>query len=329
MNQLKLIVMPALLTGLALAAFAKNDVACSHAEITLDSNNMLATGKMGENALVNANRDYAFTKVPKCIQGMAYISHNHKASVGYSGSVKVGGRMYLCLTDGLKPSNVGASGDWKPAGKMTGGDAKGSMPWTVYQCDFTNNQKFKIKSAGKWGAVMVAGKIEAGKNKLPTLAKARKAASRSRSHARASGGSLDDEFGLIAGRLRVRKAGGEHYDRLAAEVFRKPALLFTEDRDPVDVVLRRTTALLEDIKKMKDAPDLSKQATQLAGFKTQTAQVPVDDADARKKLFAEICKVRRQIAFANPLINFDKILFATHHKTHGHMCDQYFGFHAK
>ena len=328
-NQWKLIVISAVLLGLAPLLFVQAEVACSHAEITVQGNKKLAAGKMGERALVNSNRDYAFTKVPKCLQGLNYISHPHKESVSVSGSVKVGGRMYVCLTDGLTPASLKAPGEWKEAGKMTGGDANGSNSWTVFQCDFTNGQKFAIGSAGKWGAVVVAGKVNAGKP-LQTIAKASKAARKpSRSRGRASGGTLDDEFGLTASRLRARKAGGTHYDRLAKEVFRKPALLFLEDRDPVDVVLRRTAALLADIQKMDKAPDLSAQAAQLAKFKTAAVGVPVDDEAARRKLFDEICKLRRKIAFANPLIDFDKIAFATHHKTHGHMCDQYFGFHAK
>ena len=64
-NQFKLIASAVLLLAFALPAFAKDDVACSHAEVILDSNRKLAIGKMGENALVNANRDYSFTKVPK------------------------------------------------------------------------------------------------------------------------------------------------------------------------------------------------------------------------------------------------------------------------
>jgi hypothetical protein len=324
-HEFKLIVMLALFVGLASSALAKDDVACSHAGIIVQGNKALATGKMGELALVNANRDYAFTKVPKCIEGLNYISHMHKASASVACTANVGGRAYICLTDGLTPAGLKVPGEWKEVGKMTGGDASGTMPWRIFQCDLTTGQKFAIRSAGKWGAVVVAGKIDARKP-LPTLAKGRKRAARGGLRA---GGTLDDEFALTASQLRARKAGGAHYERLAKEVFRKPALLFLEDRDPVDVALRRTAALLDDIKKMKDAPDLSKQAGELAKFKTQAVDVPVTDEAARRKLFDEVRKVRRQIAFSNPLIDFDKIAFATHHKTHGHMCDQYFGFHAK
>ena len=324
------VVIPAVLLGITLFALAQKEVACSHAEITVQNNGKLAIGKMGERALVNSNRDYAFTKVPKDLENLKYISHLHKASTSVACDVKIGGRVYICLTGGLKPSDLRAPGNWKTAGKMTGGDANGTVSWTIFQSDVTNGQKFKLESAGKWGAVVVAGKIDSTKP-LPTLAKARKASSRSRSRSRgrSAGGSLDDEFALLASHLIARKAGGEHYERLAREVFRKPALLFVEDSDPVDVVLRRTAALLADIKKMKDAPDLSEQGAQLAKFKTEAKGVPVDDQTARRKLFDEVCKLRRKIAFSNPLVNFDKIIFATHHKSrYGHMCDQYFGFHA-
>ena len=42
-----------------------------------------------------------------------------------------------------------------------------------------------------------------------------------------------------------------------------------------------------------------------------------------------MCKVRRRIAFGNPLVDFDKIAFIKHNRArYNHMCDQYFGFHA-
>ena len=47
-------------------------------------------------------------------------------------------------------------------------------------------------------------------------------------------------------------------------------------------------------------------------------------------MFKEICAVRRQIAFANPLLNFDQILFIKRHRAvYNHMCDQYYGMTAR
>ena len=54
-------------------------------------------------------------------------------------------------------------------------------------------------------------------------------------------------------------------------------------------------------------------------------------ADAWKKLYLEACSIRRRIAFTNPLLDFDKLLFIKRHDPGGpfHMCDQYYGCNAR
>ena len=57
------------------------------------------------------------------------------------------------------------------------------------------------------------------------------------------------------------------------------------------------------------------------------AKVSVDDAEQRLELFQEILKVRRKIAFANPLLNFDTILFVKRAPPmFPHMSDQFYGW---
>ena len=50
----------------------------------------------------------------------------------------------------------------------------------------------------------------------------------------------------------------------------------------------------------------------------------------RRKLHLEARSLVREIAFQNPLLDFDKILFIKRHDSKGvfHMCDQYYGFNA-
>jgi len=58
------------------------------------------------------------------------------------------------------------------------------------------------------------------------------------------------------------------------------------------------------------------EATPLADRSTQGGG-PVrrpGDAEARLKLFLEVCAVRRQIALANPLLDFNKLLFVKRHQ---------------
>ncbi|MHC4251450.1 MAG: HzsA-related protein, partial [Planctomycetota bacterium] len=52
-------------------------------------------------------------------------------------------------------------------------------------------------------------------------------------------------------------------------------------------------------------------------------------AGGRYEIYAEICRLRRRIALANPLLDFDKVIFMTGHYTTNHCCDQYFGKNAR
>ena len=53
--------------------------------------------------------------------------------------------------------------------------------------------------------------------------------------------------------------------------------------------------------------------------------------EARRKLYLDARRLARAIAFTNPLLDFDKLLFITRHNPGGpfHMCDQYYGCNAK
>ncbi len=126
----------------------------------------------------------------------------------------------------------------------------------------------------------------------------------------------------------------------ADQVFRRDALILDSDRDPADVVLRRTAALLTDIKRIaraqrvahrveRDGHVFSTFEKQLAVLQTKAAQIQVADTEARYELFEEVCCLRREIAFSNPLLDFDQILFIKRHRAlFNHMCDQYYGMAA-
>ncbi|MHC4371324.1 MAG: hypothetical protein ACYSW8_27240 [Planctomycetota bacterium] len=54
-------------------------------------------------------------------------------------------------------------------------------------------------------------------------------------------------------------------------------------------------------------------------------------ADDRRGMYLAVRRTVRQIAFCNPLLDFDKILFIKRHDSVGvfHMCDQYYGCNAR
>ena len=119
----------------------------------------------------------------------------------------------------------------------------------------------------------------------------------------------------------------------ADQVFDKNSLPDPADKDEADAVLRRVGALLDHLKTLPKCPDLKPQAQQLAGLKAQASQVALATPQ-RAELLQAACSLRRKVAFANPLLDFDKILFIKRHfcpnaeTTGNHMCDQYFGFNA-
>jgi len=110
------------------------------------------------------------------------------------------------------------------------------------------------------------------------------------------------------------------------QVFMASAAVLSTDRDPTDIVLRRTVALWNDLKTEVPGHDFSKELDILV---EKTKTVDVDDVVARYRLYEEICQLRREIAFTNPLLNFDEILFVKRHRaTFDHMCDQYYGINS-
>lgn len=122
-------------------------------------------------------------------------------------------------------------------------------------------------------------------------------------------------------------------ERLAREAHRPEALVLASDRSPVDIVWRRSNALLRHLQSMPDAPDLSKPAKALAALRPAVERLQAQDAPteaALREAFREIVALRRVIAFSNPLLDFDDIVFLKRHKAiYEHMCDQYYGIAAR
>lgn len=110
------------------------------------------------------------------------------------------------------------------------------------------------------------------------------------------------------------------------EAYRPEATILTTDRDPLNVVLRRTRALLAHIIRLPGAPDLSQLAARLTELNVVADRMPVDSTADRKRLYLDACRLRRAIALANPLLDFKEILlFKRMGLGRQHMCDQYYG----
>jgi hypothetical protein len=145
-----------------------------------------------------------------------------------------------------------------------------------------------------------------------------------------------DDLAAQYDRLEVLRSGKLPCSRFAKPEFvlRREALLRPDDRDPADIVLRQTEALLAGVRALKGARDLSPEAAALDALRSENGRALATDTAARRTLYLRVCEVRRRIAFANPLLDFDKILFITHKKNGcgelagDHMAGQYYGIHA-
>ena len=135
---------------------------------------------------------------------------------------------------------------------------------------------------------------------------------------------------------RTDPARRDYWTRARGEVVDPAALIHEEDRDALDVFLRRTERLLEHLETRSDADSsvLARLRRDFEKSQDQAQQIPIDDKVGRERLCHQVLAVRRQIARANPLLNFDRLLFIGRYPLPGHysvghnICDQYFGFHA-
>jgi len=130
-------------------------------------------------------------------------------------------------------------------------------------------------------------------------------------------------------------------DRAREEVFDKNALILPEDKGPAGTVLRRAKALAEHLEKAgADSQKLSVLKADLEKLATAWTKEKSTDEQKAKAYYYTACALRRQLAFLNPLLNFDDVLVAargtfegsirslprTNDGVGGHMSNQYFGF---
>jgi hypothetical protein len=122
-------------------------------------------------------------------------------------------------------------------------------------------------------------------------------------------------------------------DARESQACQASANVLASDRDPADIVARRTRALWADL---APSAGLKKEGKALVALEDAVQKTPVADGVARVDLYLKLCELRRRIAFANPLLKgIDRLAFITREALPPeelnfgtHMADQYFGFHA-
>ncbi len=105
---------------------------------------------------------------------------------------------------------------------------------------------------------------------------------------------------------------------------------FEQTRD----VVERGKKLAERIRPDANTRRLNRLTAELVKFEERLAKFEqAGDAPqgARRELYLESRRLVRKIAFCNPLLDFDKLMFAKRHDPGGvfHMCDQYYGCNAR
>ncbi|MEI7899721.1 MAG: hypothetical protein WCK89_05680 [bacterium] len=119
----------------------------------------------------------------------------------------------------------------------------------------------------------------------------------------------NNEYEEIVGQIsRLKTSTKQWRDRLAVETLDPQALVQPADGDPLDVVLRRTEALIHYFKTREALPASRIDECEASLDKLSAEAKSAAGVDARKKLFFTACALRRRVAFMNPLLNFDDIV---------------------
>ena len=92
------------------------------------------------------------------------------------------------------------------------------------------------------------------------------------------------------------------------------SLLWESDRTPADVALRRTDALLQHLKNLPKAPDLGALEKQLAAARSRNTEAADD-----KELYLAVRAIGRAAVRANPLLDFDALIFNRWSSRYGHV----------
>jgi hypothetical protein len=148
------------------------------------------------------------------------------------------------------------------------------------------------------------------------------------------------------GRIDYPESRGAWYqepEALAGQVFDPQALVQERDGGPAGTVLRRTAALLAHLPRGGELPVLAPLRHDLAALQAAyAAEAPPAGTEAHRAIYLAACALRRQAMLANPLLDFDSLLFVargtfagsvrsnpgTADVQGGHFVTQYFGFNA-
>lgn len=122
--------------------------------------------------------------------------------------------------------------------------------------------------------------------------------------------TLDQVYNEEWATLSDQITSGTGSDIPPDETLHPEALINSTDRDPLDVVRRRTEALIASHRKLAktSATRLSKAAAELAEVQSVARSTPVSDIETRKATFTKIMAANREAMLANPVFDFDTVV---------------------
>jgi len=208
------------------------------AVVEVKGSRRLALATFAEKVVMHPNRGYCFLDVPPCLLGLQFTAHEHKAPAAVSGTVVTAGLVYVCAEAGLTLESLGLdAGTWRRVGTVNAFAANRKYPFNVYEGRVLGDQAIALPVRDRWGVILAAKEIR-GLAKFVPVAETTKPAGPA---------PASDEFGLLQQQLAARRPEDKVYRDaqalLAKQTLRREALLRESDRDPLDVVLRRTAAL--------------------------------------------------------------------------------------
>ena len=150
------------------------------------------------------------------------------------------------------------------------------------------------------------------------------------SEAAADALDLEAECAIQYGALSRNIGQRDWFAGISNQVYRPAALVLPADQDPLDLLLRRTGALLEHLRSRPNPPELTELAGEFETLQRAVRNVNGEAVQERRALFGQGFRLQRRISLINPLLDFDRILFVqSRWSTVNHCCDQYFGFNAR
>jgi len=145
---------------------------------------------------------------------------------------------------------------------------------------------------------------------------------------KATTASWQDDYRLIELAITKRSSDSKQADLESAFLLDAQAKIHPTDRDPLDVELRRWSALLGSLARLDKAPDLSESSKALDSIRTRSAKLdPATDAvrQKRRELYITARSARRMAALSNPLLDFDEILLTTGRPGGSHIQSHFYG----